>query len=113
MKGVGYSDPLDVAHAQAEVYRSQGAVAAQKADFADAFSPFAGEGSVVDGALRSGLKLAGGPLTAKVLSGLEIAGSGAQATYHLQSAVASLSVVGNGVPNVYATAESLGVGRRS
>lgn len=109
LEGVGHGKPSDLANLNAQTYRDQVEIARQKADFADAFTPFAGDGSAVDGALRTGLKMVH---PAKVaLEGLEVVGNGAQAYYHLQSGLASLDAANKGVVNVYAGAYGQGVGR--
>ena len=111
MDRVGHSDALRLATTQYEVFAGQRDAAIQKAEFADAFTPFTGDGSAVDSGLRAAIGVVGGPAARKTLDGLGMVGGTAQTHYHLQSAAASLSVAENGLSSVYEVARTLGAAK--
>lgn len=100
--GIGHVSPTKLVTTQYDVFNGHGAMAAQKADYAEAFTPLTGDGSALDTALRGGLKVLTGGVAAKALDGLAVVGGGAQASYHFQSGVESLSVASSGVDSLYA-----------
>jgi uncharacterized protein YukE len=95
------TDPLKLATTQFDVLSSQRDAAVQKAEYANAFDYVTGDGSAVDQVLRTGLGVAGGPMTAKALDGMAIVGNTAQAKYHIESGSAALVVANSGVDSIY------------
>jgi len=88
---VMHNDPSALALAHYETAASAIEVARATGDIADAFNPLTGDGSVVDSLLRNGLRVAPGAGTVLDIGG--IAGSSAQAYYHLKAGCTALDVV--------------------
>jgi hypothetical protein len=92
---VGFTEPSKLAFAQWDVLKSQYDQVSVTIEKAEAFTPLTGDGSALDTALRTGLKVVSGP-AGTTLDVAAIIGNSAEAKYHYEAAVQALQIAGGG-----------------